>query len=533
MVFCLARKGEGHGFTSVIVKGQLSRRAIGKSLRALAAAVLLFSVPMARADRRTYSVTSLDFPRKSVPAGCRVHPVNLLGDGRLELLVVDGENAVLYQLSERSYSQVQEISLPLPSGDDGKVFYGFARLEPGAPHSLVVMTSGGILHYPRAGDRLANEPAMLLAEEPIRGAASGARVQHFDFALDLDGDGLDELFVPQPNSFQIYRQNPPGAFAKVKLPRNPYSEQKMFQFESLLPADPYRVPTASALLVNQRGVDNLLLFDVNADGKQDFIFWETVPGPESREVERYEVFLQRDNMQFRDSPDQVIEIPYEPNADVTFRDLNRDGLLDAIMIQSNLDFVTPRTVVKFFIAQSAKQRAFARETERFVTKDPVGIVRIADFNGDGYDDFALTYFSYQFGSAEDIVDIVVASKLRFKLQFYLWRPQGEMPRAPDHEKELQVNMKAESYSGYPPLYVVDDMDGDGLMDLVVRPDEGKLEVYASAGTLDFRRQPSAEINVSPDAVITFEDLDGDGLNDMLIYSKSRQSLGLYLSSPKK
>ena len=68
----------------------------------------------------------------------------------------------------------------------------------------------------------------------------------------------------------------------------------------------------------------LRAYDANGDGLIDLIYSSTAPGPSSKQVERYEVFLQHKGMTFGQKPSQTIEVPYEYNADKTFRDLNPD-----------------------------------------------------------------------------------------------------------------------------------------------------------------------------------------------------------------
>src|SRR5690606_3715224 len=116
-------------------------------------------------------------------------------------------------------------------------------------------------------------------------------------------------------------------------------------------------------------------------------------GPTSTQVERYDVFLQQDGLKFDSRPSQSFAVPYDSQADVTFRDINQDGYLDAILVRSNLDVVNPRTVIKFYIGnKSGDYQIFTRETDRFVTKDPEGLVQLSDFNNDGVTDLATTFF---------------------------------------------------------------------------------------------------------------------------------------------
>ncbi|MCX7716797.1 MAG: VCBS repeat-containing protein [Candidatus Sumerlaeaceae bacterium] len=501
--------------------------------QALALALLMFMTQRAQGDRRSLSLISVDVPRQEITAGSTVHPVDLFGDARKELVVVQDGVARILALEGRNYAVKQRLDFSPPQTASGKTYYCFARLGAGASSNIILVKPEGVFYYPLSNEGIAPAPALLLDRPLIQGQSSGGRFQYAEFAQDLNGDGLDDLLLPEQNGFAILRQSAPLQFQPVKLPRTPYTSSNRFDFQRLLTADAPRVPVISAFMGTRRGVDNLLLFDANGDGRQDLVYTKTVPAAGSREADRYEVFLQGNNFSFSSQPQQVMDVPYETNADVTFRDLNRDGLLDAIVVQSNLDIVNPRTVVKFYTAQRARGELTTRESERFVTKDPIGIVRVDDFNRDGYADFALTYFSYQFGSAEDIVDLALANRITFRLQFYLAAGSSGFSRRPDAEQELQISMKPDSYSGYPPVHFVRDMNGDGFTDLVLRADEGKAEVYVSDGAVRFRRQPSAEINLPQDSILSFDDLNADGLTDIVISSRQRETVLIYLSSPRR
>ena len=497
-----------------------------RAFAAIAAAVTLVAV----AHGAPFRLQPLTGPRQAIPPGARIHPVNLLGDQTADLAIVQGSTVAIHTLDGKNYQLRQTVSLPAPTQLSGKSYYSFARLGNKDRYSLVFMTPEGVYHYPLGPDGLLAQPTILLKRPTALERTGEGSLQYFDFAIDLNNDGLDELLLPQDKGFAIFRQDTNLQFTEINLPRSAQRVSKTFFFQQLLSPDPPRVPAASGALVRRRGVENLLLYDANGDGLQDLIFSKVVPGPGSKELERYEIFLQGPRMAFNAEPSQTIEVPYEVNADVTFRDFDRDGRLDAVAIQSNMDVVNPRTVMKFFMATRDKNQMFTRETDRFVTRDPIGIVRLADFNRDGYTDFALTNLSYQFGSAEDIVDIVLASKVGFKLQFFLGGPKG-FSHKPSAEKELQLSMKPDSYDGYPPLYIVDDMNGDGISDLVVRTDQETVQIFVSQAGLAFPGQPNETLTVPEDAQLTFRDLNGDRLTDLIVSSRKKETARVYLSGP--
>lgn len=473
----------------------------------------------------------VDIPKTELSPDCKAHPVNLLGDARKELALLKADSFRVFGFEDDKPILKQTVQIPAARRTGGRIYYSFARLGTAGMHQLVLLTPEGVYAFPSDGNQIAAEPQMILKKDLIQGQSVGPAVQYFDFALDLDNDGLDDLLVPERNGFSIFRQTAPGAFEPVTLPRNPYKRQSNFRMHQQLPTDPVRLPAISASLSQSKGVEDLLIFDGNGDGLQDLKYMTRLNTPASKLIERHEIFFQRKGMTFGETPSQVIEIPYEPT-DQTFRDVNSDGRLDAIIVKSNTDLVSPRTVIKFYISGTKNNGTFEQETERFVTKDPIGLVRVADFNGDRNLDFAMTFFSYQFGSMEDIIDLVVANKIRFKLQFYLGHGPRGFSRRPDFEKELTLNINTDTFAGYAPVMVTDDMTGDGIMDLVVRDDEDSLSVYPSTGNLSFADSPVHTMDVPKDAEISFVDLNSDKLNDLIVSSPSKQVLTIYVAAPK-
>jgi hypothetical protein len=501
-------------------------RLAGKAAMACACCLFLPAIAISKP-----SIETMKLPEDVVTPDTQVIPVNLFGDPRKEIVTVKHDEVQIWGYTKDQLAPLQDFRLPTPAGAAGKTYYTFAQLDHTPYLRLVLLMPDGIFYYKPDTDHLDIQPVRILSKQLIQGDVAGKSIQYFNFALDLNGDGLDELLLPEQNGFSIYRQTAPLQFSSVELPKSPYKQTDIFSFHKALSDDPSRVSAISTSIIHRRGVENLLIYDANGDGLQDLIYMSTAPGPESRQNDRYEVYLQHKNGTFDSQPSQTMDVPYESNSDITFRDINGDHKLDAFVVRSNFDLLNPKTVVKLYVAKSSRQ-TFTQETDRFVTKDPIGVVRIADFNNDNLPDFAMTFFSYQFGSTEDIVDFVMSSKLQFKLQFYLGRGSRGYNRRPDYEKELTVNMKAESYGGYPPVYITGDLNGDGFMDLIVRSAEDELSVYPSEGGISFPRDPVAQIAIPEDGFVDFEDVDGDGNRDIIVSSGSRHVFAVHFLRTK-
>lgn len=468
----------------------------------------------------------MSLPKDAVAADTVIHPVNVLGDARKEMVLVTRERVRIWGYDGGKVQLLQDLALPAPQKAGGKTYYTFARIDETPYVRLVLAMPDGLYFVPGENNQLSAAPVRLVSRQLIQGETAGKPIQHFSFALDLNNDGFDEFLLPEQNGFSIFRLTGEGQLAQVPLPRNPYKRTDIFDLHRHLGDDPSRMGSISGSITKRRGVENLLIFDANGDKLQDLIYATTVAGPESKQNEKYEVFVQRRDLTFETKPSQVMEVPYEMNSDVTFRDLNNDKRLDALVVRSNFDLLNPRTIVKIYIAKSQNQ-VFTRETDRFITKDPIGIVRVADFNADGMSDFAMTFFSYQFGSTEDMVSIILENKLNFKLQFYLGKGERGFNRQPEAEKELSVTMRTESYGGYPPIYLSDDINGDKFMDLLVRSSEDVLAFYPSDGALAFPRDAAFRVDVPSDAAVDFADVDGDGVKDVIVSSPVKQHLTVH------
>ncbi|MGB9692266.1 MAG: FG-GAP repeat domain-containing protein [Candidatus Sumerlaeaceae bacterium] len=492
---------------------------------------LVFWLLTAVGYSRPVQFRQVSVPVQSLNPKMAVHPVDLWGDEKLEFVVVSPSGSLdVFGWDGDKLKSEQRINFP--TEDNGPTYYSFARLIRGGKYSLILLRANGLYVWPVTEEHFDTSPKKLLDISLPKTNTAGETCEYFEMAYDLDGDGIDELILPQAERFTLYHAREPLHYVSVSLPRDPFKSTSTFQFRRQLPDDPVRVPSISGSVLRRRGVDDLVFFDANGDAKEDLVFTSIVHAPKSREIERYEIFFQKSGLTFGVVPDQVIEIPYDERSYVTFRDFDRDGRCEAFTVASNYDIVAPRTIIRI-LGGDAKRTTSSKERFRLVTKDPIGLVKLGDFNRDGVEDFACTFFSYQFGSTEDIASIVAANRVRFRLQFFLGQTGKLFARQPSYEFELNLSLKPESYGSYPPFYLVPDMNGDGIVDLVARADETRVAVYFSEAKFAYPRQPTVSLLVPPDAALSFADCNGDGLDDLIVTSIQKQSVSIYLAPPRR
>lgn len=496
-------------------------------MKALLVVGLFFMFTSSDADAADVRFERYAVNKNAIKEATQVHPVNIIGGPELELVLVSGDGAaVIFGQTPSGFVALQTVPLPLPPEQGQHLYYGFARLGSTEYYSLVMLSPGSVTWYPLENGLVSPQPKLLFEMDLLSQTSPGPVHRYFDMALDLDNDGLDELLLPGDSGFSISHRTESGAYSRIKLPRNAFETEDSFTFSRDVPEDPVRPKFSMTSISHRRGTDDLLFFDANGDGRLDLIYSSTAVGPASRQVERYDVYIQRGDLSFTDTPTQSFSVPYDSQADVTFRDINQDSRLDAVLVRSNLDIVNPRTVVKFYIGEKDGYQVFTQETDRFITKDPVGLVQLNDFNSDGVTDFAMTFFSYQFGSMEDIVDLAFANKIQFRLQYFLGRGKQGFPRRPDAEQQITLNTKLENFRGNPPVMIVKDMNGDKMMDLVVRTSADELQVFLTQGNFVPGPSPAATFRIPELASLSFTDVNADQLYDIIVSDPASNHLSV-------
>jgi hypothetical protein len=166
-----------------------------------------------------------------------------------------------------------------------------------------------------------------------------------------------------------------------------------------------------------------------------------------------------------------------------------------------LDFVTStnmmsRTDLVHFGQQDGSWRAVDLPGVR-----PMAYVRsvaAADFDGDGRNDIALGYISFELGTWRSGIDLLLA------------RDGGEWERRPIHAREGREAITA---------MAAGDLDGDGAIDLVGLDVDGRAFLFLGAGDGTFVAEEAPELQQPFGECRAYQvrlaDLNGNGLDDIL------------------
>ena len=326
------------------------------------------------------------------------------------------------------------------------------------------------------------------------GETSG--VASVDVARDVNGDGRDDIVLPDFDGLWIVRQDGTGGFVEpVKIPV---------------------APTMNASLSVNYAVPRVYLFDYDGDGRRDLgvhrdgrfkVFKDGV-------AETADVVLPDSLTVDGDGPGPVLN-------DVG--DFNDDGVADLAVSTMDMeeDLLAANSATEFYFGERRDGRlAFRAEADATLRTGAFGDVEMRDVNGDGLVDAVVVAGSF---SVRKLISALVTRSMSVEIQIYYMRAEG-FAGEPDVTRKIKVSEDRNPFG-------FGDVNGDGLTDFVQRTDDG-LAVYLGERTDARLAKRAEEIAVklpfegrNPSQVEAV-DLDGDGRDDFLLRYGNQENGGV-------
>ena len=318
-----------------------------------------------------------------------------------------------------------------------------------------------------------------------RGETSG--VASVDVARDVNGDGRDDIVLPDFDGLWVVLQEHTGGFAEpVKIPLAPTMDASL--------SVTYTVPPVYA-------------FDYDGDGRGDLAVLDGA---------RLRVFKDATVA----SGDVAVPgglttgddgEPVRALNDVD--DYNGDGVADLSVSteQGQDDLLAATSATSFYFG---KRRdgvvVFPDEPDATLQTGAFGDVEMTDVNGDGLVDAVV--FAGEF-SVRKLISALVTRSMSVDIHIYYMDAAG-FAAEPDLTRKTKVKEDRNPFG-------FGDVNGDGLTDFVQRTDEG-LDVYLGERTDARLAKRAEEVAVrlpfegrTPSQVEAV-DLDGDGRDDFLL-----------------
>lgn len=367
-------------------------------------------------------------------------------------------------------------------------------------------------------------------------------IPHVDVTHDLNGDGRDDLVVPDVDGFGVFIQTEGGAFA------DPVKVGHSTDMSRILGADGYRYDPWSQSRVHE--------MDYNGDGRGDLVFWNG---------DRFAVLLQDERGLFdpavrtfaagvefeSDDPSSLAAGDMTGRVMHSLTDLNGDGVDDLVVFSlegGNISAKRSAFEVHFGARTPGGGTVFAPEAGARIESD--GSIQLGmdrhDFDGDGRVDLMFTTIEKRFleGSLWKRIKGFMGDDVVLNLEFYR-TGEGLFPDRPDDIRRIALDgVPSHREPGWVPLDIllrggthesrrtqegwprafnrtllIGDVTGDGRPDLLIEPEFRELHVYTGVpGPGLFAQKPrKVEVPLHDGEYAWLADLDRDGRQDIIVH----------------
>jgi len=445
----------------------------------------------------------------NLPEDCRVEDAaqaDMNGDGKRDLVLATHEGwsppERQIRVHHRRAGRVCYVAEPdaMLEVTSDVVAFALGDVDPSAPGGEVVLftAKGAYAWTPSAGERA--RPRKLVSTDFLWQLPDEKEIFFWaDGLRDIDGDGLVDLLLPEPNGYRIAfqrRANGSSTFDDVSylglpgrgLPSESSSrgalrmkyqaERRRLRASITLGAD-YNEDTALAV---QSVVPYPALRDWDGDGLTDVL---------AQTWNELLVWLQRKGGGFAENPDLAQELPLDVDQgrklDFAFgsyaEDLDGNRKADCVILAGDRRSEDPRTQVLVYRQGVGRDKTPSaplfgpkgRPQQLLLVGGFTGLSDIKDVDGNGLPDLVLASLKMD---AVDAIRAAASGDLDAKLNVYLNR-KGTLSRQPDlsHVVEVPIKGLRDVWTRITARFVT-DLTGEGMRELLLRVEADRLVLYA-------------------------------------------------------
>lgn len=416
----------------------------------------------------------------------------------------------------------------------------FGDFLPGGGTEIGYLAEDGVYMHPWAKDG-PGEPLKLIHARTFFRVPTPRQIPLWQWKMDFDADGRDDLLVPLADSYRVYFQTAPGVYGRVAT------------LEADLPSGAVRALEGASVVekpevlpahfVASVELPKIETSDINGDGLRDFVlirkdtvtyFTQKSPGvfPATRP---WRVSFRVPTLTPESKKDTV------DWSTVRFVDINSDKLADLVVTRVGGELGLWDSIKTSVYLHLGTGKGNFVADKRIVIDGVSMEPEFIDMDGDGKLDVVTsrlrTDLMKQAVSAFVLGDIAISYEV-----FQFDAKKNTFLSEPVYEKVILVakrDMEKTGMGAVPMVFVRGDLSGDGRPDLLT-VDPKTLELLIHPGKpietndgprISFDGTPHWRVKVDrfPKGVMVY-DVNGDGLNDVILHYAGL--LGLVMAQKK-
>lgn len=350
-----------------------------------------------------------------------------------------------------------------------------AEVDGKAPRELIAAGAEGIVVFGfDDGSLVPMQEQSFLSLFP-----SGSREPNFlkKAAQDLDGDGVDEWFVPIPSGFAV--RNPEGLIASVRCD----VDSGMRTGSGIYISNKF--PAYFAFQQEGRN-DKAIAF--LSDEYADFAY-----GDKWTERDRFKIPLNVDDK-------------WDTSSDM--EDINGDGVPDLVITQTK-GTINLKAVTQVYIAEGPMKYP-DKPSVAFESNGSFAAPILKDVNGDKKLDIIFVNFPI---GVRFFVNFFVWKKLTIDLHIHLYKDAGFTTK-PDFTTAVSIEAPDGKEQA---AYCMGDFNGDGKTDAAFGAGRDKLLLHAGGDAKFISSKPYLTLNVPAFGIARPYKLDGNDAEDIIIF----------------
>jgi hypothetical protein len=384
--------------------------------------------------------------------------------------------------------------------DQSAIVFDLADVSPPKGLEILFINDSGIFYYEQTNLHYGVTPKKLLDIDSMFKLSDKTFFRNFNFALDLNSDGIDEILIPQFKSYVIYSKGLNGDFdfqsrLSISLKSSVARRESLALLKEI----------DRNFFVAAYGTPSVIFSDYNGDTLTDIIsvdesnliiFFQDKMGNYSDEnsttvalgfkvTKEFSVLMENMiNAYIRQEMEDQLRIQY-------IKDINNDGLIDIVVEKSSLKagFLKPEQHFLFFFGKKndddpSKGGIFNKAPDQIIFNPGlVGDHCLKDINYDGKLDMILAVT--EFGILK-IISTLVTGKVSLKTNFYILNDDSRYPEKANYIKKTRFKFDINDHNAFPVMGFDGDFNGDDKLNIIFSFDN--TELLIGSGTKLFGKK---------------------------------------------